>query len=116
MNTKNKLAAFTVALASTLTLGNAALAGWTSYVDDALRLLSRPPSRPSVSNTVRLISRPFFKTQSASKVAVFASGAGTGITYYYLKVNCQNQVAAWGNNQVGYRPANFNAVQNQFCR
>jgi hypothetical protein len=116
MNTKNKLVAFTVALASTLTLGNAALAGWQSYVDDAVRLLSRPSVRSSGDDAVRLISRPRFDPRNATRVATFAVAGGSGaINYYYLMVNCSTKVAQWGNPQVGYRAVNFNSVQSQ-CR
>ncbi|ARV60370.1 hypothetical protein BZZ01_18605 [Nostocales cyanobacterium HT-58-2] len=127
MNRKSELLAFTVALLSTITLAHPALAGWGTVVDDALRALGqgvrssgddvlRGSGQASRKNTVNFVSRQF-NPQTGYTTAAFliGGGAGTVATEYYLRVNCNQRIAQWGNSKQGYQNVDFNYVKKKLC-
>jgi hypothetical protein len=140
MNRKNKLVAFTVAIISSISLGNPALAGWGAIADDVLRVLgqasrsygddvlrgsaqvSGPFAGNLASGAVRLVRQPRFDRQTGNIIATFAVGGAAGYAgsrqqnSYSLIVNCRTKAAFLVDSQQRYQRANFNSVKGYFCR
>jgi hypothetical protein len=106
MNKKGQFAvAFTIALASSLTLGIPALAGWATWLDDALRLgsqvgryvgddaVSSVRAVTGLADDIPISQVEQVRAANGQVITKLAVGSGVAAGAMYFVVDCENETA-----------------------